>query len=135
MHLTRKIDRAFQWAGEKIGGEKTAHSEEFKNLETEMTLRYEGEHQHFRDQPLRYSSTDTRSPGMDRLQKSTNGYVKWITRRGESYEDKEKALPIGFVGRMMVMHGEDFDHESEYGNSLVGKQSSQNASQWRRWLT
>jgi len=43
MHLTRKIDRAFQWAGEKIGGEKTDHSEEFKNLETEMTLRHEGE--------------------------------------------------------------------------------------------
>ena len=43
MHFTKKIDRAFQWAGEKMGGEaRTAHSEEFKNLETEMTLRHEG---------------------------------------------------------------------------------------------
>lgn len=43
MHFTKKIDRAFQWAGEKMGAEaRTAHSDEFKNLETEMTLRHEG---------------------------------------------------------------------------------------------
>ncbi|KAF3356839.1 hypothetical protein VdG1_06136 [Verticillium dahliae VDG1] len=98
MGLSRKIDRAFQWAGEKVGGEKTAHSDEFKNLETEMTLRHEG---------------------MEKLQKSTNGYVKWISRRGEAPEDKEKAVPIGFVGRMMVTHGEDFEPDSEFGNGLI----------------
>lgn len=58
--------------------------------------------------------------GMEKLQKSTNGYVKWISRRGEAYEDKEKALPIGYVGRMMVTHGEDYEPDSEYGNSLIG---------------
>jgi len=58
--------------------------------------------------------------GMDKLQKSTNGYVKWINRRNETNEDKEKALPIGFVGRMMVQHGEDFEPNSEYGNCLIG---------------
>ncbi|KAL2754145.1 hypothetical protein ACRALDRAFT_1076003 [Sodiomyces alcalophilus JCM 7366] len=98
MHLTKKIDRAFQWAGEKIGGEKTGYSDDFKSLEAEMTVRHDG---------------------MERLQKSTNGYVKWISRRGESFEDKEKAFPIGFVGRMMVAHGEDFDPNSQYGNSLI----------------
>lgn len=56
---------------------------------------------------------------MEKLQKSANGYVKWITRRGENYEDKEKALPIGFVGRMMVTHGEDFEPNSEFGGSLI----------------
>lgn len=43
MHITKKIDRAFQWAGEKMGAEaKTTMSEEFKMLETEMALRYDG---------------------------------------------------------------------------------------------
>ena len=39
---------------------------------------------------------------MERLQKSTSTYVKWIARRGEGFEDKEKGLPIAFVGRMMI---------------------------------
>jgi hypothetical protein len=43
MHITKKIDRAFQWAGEKMGGEaKTTMSEEFKMLELEMALRFDG---------------------------------------------------------------------------------------------
>lgn len=43
MGIVRKIDRAFQWAGERMGGEaKTTHSEEFKMLETEMNLRHDG---------------------------------------------------------------------------------------------
>jgi hypothetical protein len=44
MNFTKKIDRAFQWAGEKMGGEaKTTMSDGFKMLETEMALRFEGE--------------------------------------------------------------------------------------------
>lgn len=47
MHFTKKIDRAFQWAGEKMGSEaRTAHSDEFKNLEAEMSLRYDGTYNH-----------------------------------------------------------------------------------------
>lgn len=43
MHFTKKIDRAFQWAGEKMGAEaKTTHSDDFKMLETEMNLRHDG---------------------------------------------------------------------------------------------
>lgn len=55
MNITKKFDRAFQWAGEKMGGEaKTNMSEEFKMLETEMALRFEGE--------LMPESVDTRNP-------------------------------------------------------------------------
>lgn len=44
MNITKKFDRAFQWAGEKMGGEaKTTMSDDFKMLETEMALRFEGE--------------------------------------------------------------------------------------------
>lgn len=43
MNITKKFDRAFQWAGEKMGGEaKTSMSDDFKNLETEMALRFDG---------------------------------------------------------------------------------------------
>lgn len=44
MHVNRKIDRLKQWAGEKMGGDiKTNVSDDFKALETEMNVRYEGE--------------------------------------------------------------------------------------------
>jgi hypothetical protein len=44
MHFTKKIDRARQWAGEKMGGEaRTSLTDEFKALEAEMSLRQEGE--------------------------------------------------------------------------------------------
>lgn len=43
MNIAKRIDRAFQWAGEKIGAEaKTVMSEEFKMLELEMALRFDG---------------------------------------------------------------------------------------------
>ena len=43
MNITKKFDRAFQWAGEKMGAEaKTSMSDEFRMLETEMALRFDG---------------------------------------------------------------------------------------------
>ncbi|KAK8054478.1 meiotically up-regulated protein [Apiospora phragmitis] len=99
MRITKKFDRAFQWAGEKMGSEaKTAMTDDFKNLETEMALRHDG---------------------MDRLQKSMNIYSKSISKRCESAEDKEKGLPISYMGRTMMSHGEDFEPDSEFGNCLI----------------
>lgn len=44
MNITKKFDRAFQWAGEKMGSEaRTTMSDDFKQLETEMALRFDGE--------------------------------------------------------------------------------------------
>ena len=44
MNITKKIDRAVQWAGEKMGAEaKTVMSDDFRMLETEMALRHDGE--------------------------------------------------------------------------------------------
>ncbi|KAI0117957.1 BAR domain-containing protein [Nemania sp. FL0031] len=97
--FAKKIDRAFQWAGEKMGHEaKITHSDDFKMLETEMALRYDG---------------------MDRLQKSMNAYIKSLSRRGETFEDKEKGLPVSYLGRTMIAHGEDFEPDSEFGNCLI----------------
>ena len=43
MHFTKKFDRAFQWAGEKMGSEaKTSMSDDFKDLEVEIGLRHDG---------------------------------------------------------------------------------------------
>ncbi|KAI0017824.1 BAR-domain-containing protein [Xylariomycetidae sp. FL0641] len=99
MVFTKKFDRAFQWAGEKMGHEsKTNQTDEFKVLEQEMALRHDG---------------------MDRLHKSANAYVKSISRRGETFEDKEKGLPVSYLGRTMIAHGEDFEPDSEFGNCLV----------------
>ena len=99
MNITKKFDRAFQWAGEKMGSEaKTTMSDDFKQIETEMALRFDG---------------------MDRLQKSMSLYVKWLGRRCDSSDDKEKSLPVSFLGRTMVAHGEDFQADSEFGNSLI----------------
>lgn len=45
MNITKKFDRAFQWAGEKMGNEaRTTMTDEFKGLETEMALRFDGMH-------------------------------------------------------------------------------------------
>jgi hypothetical protein len=48
-----------------------------------------------------------------------NQYVKWMGRHLEPSEDKEKALPVGYLGRTMVGHGEEFQPDSEFGNCLI----------------
>jgi flagellar biosynthesis regulator FlaF len=48
-----------------------------------------------------------------------NYYIKWIGRRVEPGEDKDKGLPVGYLGRTMVSHGEEFQADSEFGNSLI----------------
>lgn len=96
--MNKKLDRFKQWAGERMGGEaKTIVSDDFKAMEAEMNLRHEG---------------------MDRLQKSTTVYVKAMSKRNEG-EDKEKILPVGYLGGTMVHHGEDFDSSSEFGKCLT----------------
>ncbi|KAI6246944.1 Meiotically up-regulated protein [Erysiphe necator] len=98
MNINKKFDRVKQWAGEKMGAEaKTNVSDQFKGLETEMNLRHEG---------------------MERLHKSMTVYVKSLSTRSEG-EDKEKRLPIGYMGQMMIQHGEDFDSDSEFGRCLI----------------
>ena len=43
MNVNKKLDRFKQWAGERMGAEaKTNVSDDFKLLESEMTLRHEG---------------------------------------------------------------------------------------------
>ncbi|KAG9238158.1 hypothetical protein BJ875DRAFT_75977 [Amylocarpus encephaloides] len=98
MNINKKLDRVKQWAGEKMGGEiKTNVSDDFKALEMEMDLRHEG---------------------MINLHKSMTTYVKSLSKRNEG-ADKEKTLPVGYLGQTMIHHGEDFEPDSEFGNCLI----------------
>jgi hypothetical protein len=48
-----------------------------------------------------------------------NQYVKWMGRRLEPSEDREKGMPVGYLGRTMVGYGEEFQPDSEFGNCLI----------------
>lgn len=56
-------------------------------------------------------------PGLEKMQRSMNAYVKAISKRSE-VEGKEKTLPIAYMGGTMISHGEDFEPDSEYGQCL-----------------
>ena len=58
---------------------------------------------------------------MEKLQKSMTVYVKSLSKRNEG-EDKEKTLPVAYLGQTMIHHGEDFEPDSEFGNCLIGEQ-------------
>lgn len=62
------------------------------------------------------------SAGMEKLQKSMTVYVKSLSKRNE-IEDKEKILPVAYLGQTMIHHGEDFEPDSDFGNCLIGMQT------------
>ena len=45
-------------------------------------------------------------------------YVKSLSKTKEA-EDKEKSLPVAYLGSTMLSHGEDFEADSEFGNCLI----------------
>jgi hypothetical protein len=55
---------------------------------------------------------------MEKLHRSTTAYVKSLSKRNDT-EDKEKILPIAYMGQTMMHHGEDFEPDSEFGNCLI----------------
>ena len=50
-------------------------------------------------------------------------YVKTLSKRNEG-EDKEKTLPVGYLGSSMINHGEDFENDSEFGQCLISRLST-----------
>ena len=56
---------------------------------------------------------------MERLQKSMTVYMKTLSKRNEG-DDKEKSLPVSYLGSTMASHGEDFEDDSEFGQCLQG---------------
>lgn len=66
-------------------------------------------------------------PGMERLQKSMNIYVKSLSKRSDA-DDKEKTLPIAYLGSTMISHGDDFEPDSEFGQCLSSMHTSASSS-------
>lgn len=64
---------------------------------------------------------------MERLQRSMTAYVKTLSKRQEG-EDKEKILPVSYLGSTMVSHGEDFEDDSEFGQCLMSTFHQQSLS-------
>lgn len=119
MNVNKKLDRFKQWAGERMGSEiKTNVSDDFKALEAEMGLRQEGKFDDHRPTLLRQPGTHHFSIGLDKMQRSTNSYVKAVSKRSE-IEGKEKILPIAYMGGTMIAHGDEFDTDSELGQCLT----------------
>lgn len=73
---------------------------------------------------------------MERLQRSMTAYVKWVGRRGETFDDREKGLPVSYLGRTMINHGEDFEPDSEFGGCLtsLGRANERLASAQERYV-
>ncbi|KAL7941317.1 BAR domain-containing protein [Trichoderma barbatum] len=98
MNFTRKIDRAMQWAGEKMGAEaKATHTEEFKELESEMDIRHDG---------------------MERLLKSMNIYTRWLSRHCDALEDRSRSMPLAHLGRTMSAHAAELP-DTDYSRRLA----------------
>ncbi|KAK9367117.1 hypothetical protein V1509DRAFT_567430 [Lipomyces kononenkoae] len=95
--MTKKIDRFRQWTSEKLGNEqKTQESEDFRELEYEINMRYEG---------------------TERLHQSMALYVRNLSKRRE-LDELEKASPIDILGQAMAKYGDEFVAESTYGQAL-----------------
>lgn len=54
---------------------------------------------------------------MVKLQTTMNAYIKWLALRDNLLG--EKGVPTAVMGRTMITHGEDFDHNSQFGNCLI----------------
>ncbi|KAK6350660.1 hypothetical protein TWF718_003845 [Orbilia javanica] len=95
--MNKKFDRVLQWSKEKMGNDnKTSATDEFKAMEVEMQVRHDG---------------------MEKLHSSANIYIKSLSKRREG-DDREKMIPIDIVGQSMVLHGEEFEQDSLYGQCL-----------------
>lgn len=46
-------------------------------------------------------------------------YIKWVSRRNDTFDDKERGLPASLLGRTMAAHGGDFEPDSDFGNCLL----------------
>ena len=66
---------------------------------------------------------------MDKLHKSMTIYMKSLSKRNE-IEDKEKILPVGYLGQTMIRHGEDFEPDSEFGNCLISEYINASSEQF-----
>ncbi|CAG8457346.1 15836_t:CDS:2 [Funneliformis mosseae] len=89
----------FHWANEKVGsGNKTQTTEEFQDLQLK---------------------TDGRYDGLYKLHVATNFYIKIMSKKTDSVEEKAKVLPLESLGNTMKVCGEELGSDSPYGMGLI----------------
>lgn len=62
------------------------------------------------------------SIGMERLHKSMTSYIKSISKTKEA-EEKDRSLPVAYLGATMISHGEQLDRDSVLGSCLISESS------------
>lgn len=55
---------------------------------------------------------------MEKLQRAMTLYVQALAKRKEA-DDRDKLLPVGYLGATMIGHGQDFQSDSEFGSCLI----------------
>ncbi|MBW0521585.1 hypothetical protein O181_061300 [Austropuccinia psidii MF-1] len=100
MKVNKRIGKLKQWTGEKLGGQqKTELSEDFQSLEQDVELR---------------------KVGVDRLYIVSKEYSKHMTKKIDAEgTDTGKVLPIDALGLVFASHGDEFGHDSAFGQALV----------------
>ncbi|KAG2005809.1 cell division control protein 25 [Coprinopsis cinerea AmutBmut pab1-1] len=90
-----------QWAGEVISSrDKSTIAEEFQELEKDIELRKDG---------------------ANKLHIAAEAYHHALSKKtlNEALGDSDKLLPIDALGIVMLVHGEHFPEDSDFGTSLV----------------
>ncbi|CAG8489510.1 7373_t:CDS:2 [Scutellospora calospora] len=97
--MKKNIGKLKQWANEKVGAShKTQTTDEFQELQQQ---------------------TDARHKGVDKLIFATSIYLKAMSKKAPSIEEKTKALPIESLGIAMRVYGEELGSDSSYGTALI----------------
>ncbi|TFY56623.1 hypothetical protein EVJ58_g7528 [Rhodofomes roseus] len=97
----KQLGKLRQWAGEVISSrDKTAVTEEFRELEHDIELRRQG---------------------LWRLHIASEDYHDILNKKKEceALDEAEKLLPVDALGIVMIKHGEEFGDESAFGTSLM----------------
>ena len=92
---------------------KTEATEEFKELELEMSMRQEG-----LTQSPYLVRVLTWVVGLEKLYTAAGLYIRAMGKKKES-EDREKNLPPEILGQAMISHGGEYAAESAYGQALL----------------
>ncbi|GBB91795.1 hypothetical protein RclHR1_19190005 [Rhizophagus clarus] len=96
--MKKNIGKIKQWANEKVGGQRTQTTDEFQDLQ---------------------QKTDARHNGIDKLHMATNTYIKIMSKKTDSVEEKSKVLPLESLGSTMKIYGEEIGTDTPYGMGLV----------------
>lgn len=57
--------------------------------------------------------------GMEKSHKAMSGYVKSVSKQVEDGSSGQDTLPLGNLGSVMMLFGQEFEHTSSFGRRLI----------------